>query len=124
MTRVTVGPNYVSAMGHAGDTIVCAMITCQIVGLVKNLTERIGDDPEFQLYDGVFWMKTDKLSRKGQEVLDAFIYCMRGLSGSYPCNIQFLTEYVPKDELDERKNKQWWSTDEASKKLNFRQQIQ
>lgn len=80
MTHVTVGPNYMTIEGHAGDTIVCAMITSQIVGLVKNLAERLNEDFDFVLIPGFFDIRTDTLSDEGKSLANvrlAFFLCQQ-----------------------------------------------
>lgn len=92
MTRVTKSDTTINVMGHAGNTIVCAMITSQIVGLVKNITERLHEDPEFVLVDGIFTIDTKHLSIEASNLIDAFLYSMKGIAGSYPKNVMYLVQ--------------------------------
>lgn len=90
MTRVTRNDTTINVMGHAGDKIVCAMITSQTVGLIKNITERLHEDPDFVLKPGIFTIDTKDLTTDAMALVDAFLYCMQGLAGSYPHNIMYL----------------------------------
>ena len=124
MTHVTVGPNYMTIEGHAGDTIVCAMITSQIVGLIKNLDERLKEEFDFVLIPGFFDIRTDTLSDEGKSLVNACAYCMSGIAGSYPHNVQYLHSIYPKEKAVSQNphtmEDNWWKSDPNSKKLYFR----
>lgn len=123
MTHVTVGPNYVTINGHAEDKVVCAMITSQIVGLIKNLEERLKEDFDFVLIPGFFDIRTDTLSDEGLHLVEACAYCLCGIAGSYPHNVQYLHSMKPKEKAVSQNlhttEDNWWKADPSSKKLYF-----
>lgn len=69
--------------GHAGNKIVCAMVTALTVSLINNL-QRIGDTPAYELREGYFRLIRRGLSIEGDILTDAFLYSIRGLMESYP----------------------------------------
>lgn len=90
MTKVMRNNSTINVVGHAGDKIVCAMITSQTVGLIKNITERLGEFPEFIIKPGIFSIDTKDLSEEALHLVDAFLYSMAGIAGSYPQYVMYL----------------------------------
>lgn len=89
MTTIFRSNGIISCNGHAGDKVPCAMLTALTVALVTNITERLGEKPGFVLDEGVFSLDTHKLSPKAMELVDAYVYALKGLAESYPNNFEY-----------------------------------
>lgn len=79
----------IECIGHAGDKICCAMLTALTVSLVKNLTERLNDNPDYVLESGYFRIDTRTVGVEGSILVDAYLYALKGLAESYPDNFVF-----------------------------------
>ena len=91
MTRITISPLMIECSGHAGDKVACAMLTALIIGLMKNLTERLGFNPSYTLQDGYFRILTGDIYGDGKVLVDSFAYALRGLAESRPGNFYIET---------------------------------
>lgn len=92
MTTILRSNGIISCNGHAGDRVPCAMLTALTVALVTNITERLGETPGFVLKEGVFTFDTKRLSPQAMELVDAYVYALKGLSASYPENFEYLID--------------------------------
>lgn len=90
MTTVKISDKYIEVDGHAGDKIVCAMLTALTVSLVNNLTDRLNFTVDYTIRGGHFVMCTDDLDTASQNLVDAYVYSLRDLSRSYPDNIRMI----------------------------------
>lgn len=90
MTTVKINDEYIEVDGHAGDKIVCAMLTALTVSLVNNLTERLNLTVDYAIGSGHFVMRTDGLDSEAKPLIDAYVYSLRDLSRSYPDNIRII----------------------------------
>ena len=90
MTMVLIDKEKIVVEDHAGDKIVCAMLTSLTVSLISNITQRLSLDAKYELSDGHFVLYFKNLTQKATDLVDAYIYSLRGLSESYPENIRFI----------------------------------
>ena len=90
MTMVLIDKEKIVVEDHAGDKIVCAMLTSLTVSLISNITQRLNIDAKYELSDGHFVLYFKNLTQKATDLVDAYIYSLRGLSESYPENIRFI----------------------------------
>lgn len=96
MTTVTIEPNRLSVVGHAGYgkvgyDIVCAGISTLVFTLKESLELYTSDCVEFFIADGKVTASWSKLSEKGALLLNSFIVGALLLANDYPDNIQVQT---------------------------------
>ena len=96
MTTVTLEPNRLSVVGHAGYgkvgyDIVCAGISTLVFTLKESLELYTSDCVEFFIADGKVIASWTKLSEKGALLLNSFIAGALMLANDYPDNIQVQT---------------------------------
>ena len=96
MTRIELLPYCIRINGHAGDKVVCAMLTSQTVGIIKNLTENyFVEGLDFKLEPGFFYLNIRNLPIEAAILVNGFGYCLAGLASSYPNNIQLIQNALP-----------------------------
>lgn len=96
MTTVTLEPNRLSVVGHAGYgkvgyDIVCAGISTLVFTLKESLELYTSDCVEFFIADGKVIASWSELSEKGALLLNSFITGALLLANDYPDNIQVQT---------------------------------
>lgn len=96
MTTVTLEPNRLSVVGHAGYgkvgyDIVCAGISTLTFTLKESLELYTSDCVEFLIADGKVIASWTKLSEKGALLLNSFIVGALLLANDYPDNINVQT---------------------------------
>lgn len=96
MTTVTLEPNRLSVVGHAGYgkvgyDIVCAGISTLIFTLKESLELYTSDCVEFFIADGKVIASWSELSEKGALLLNSFITGALLLANDYPDNIKVQT---------------------------------
>lgn len=96
MTTVTLEPNRLSVVGHAGYgkvgyDIVCAGISTLVFTLKESLELYTIDCVEFFIADGKVTASWTKLSEKGALLLNSFIVGALMLANDYPDNIKVQT---------------------------------
>ena len=96
MTTVTLEPNRLSVVGHAGYgkvgyDIVCAGISTLVFTLKESLELYTSDCVEFFVADGKVTASWAKLSEKGALLLNSFITGALLLANDYPDNINVQT---------------------------------
>ena len=96
MTTVTLEPNRLSVVGHAGYgnvgyDIVCAGISTLVFTLKESLELYTSDCVEFFIADGKVIASWSELSEKGALLLNSFITGALLLANDYPDNIKVQT---------------------------------
>ena len=96
MTTVTLEPNRLSVVGHAGYgkvgyDIVCAGISTLTFTLKESLELYTSDCVEFFIADGKVTASWSELSEKGALLLNSFITGALLLANDYPDNIKVQT---------------------------------
>lgn len=96
MTTVTLEPNRLSVVGHAGYgkvgyDIVCAGISTLTFTLKESLELYTSDCVEFFITDGKVIASWSELSEKGALLLNSFITGALLLANDYPDNIKVQT---------------------------------
>lgn len=96
MTTVTIEPNRLSVVGHAGYgnvgyDIVCAGISTLTFTLKESLELYTSDCVEFFIADGKVIASWSELSEKGAILLNSYITGALMLANDYPDNIKVQT---------------------------------
>lgn len=96
MTTVTLEPNRLSVVGHAGYgkvgyDIVCAGISTLTFTLKESLELYTSDCVDFSITDGKVTASWNKISKKGALLINSFITGALMLANDYPDNIKVQT---------------------------------
>lgn len=96
MTTITIEPNRLSVVGHAGYgkvgyDIVCAGISTLVFTLKESLELYTNNCVEFFIADGKVIASWSELSEKGALLLNSFITGALMLANDYPDNIKVQT---------------------------------
>lgn len=96
MTTVTLEPNRLSVVGHAGYgkvgyDIVCAGISTLVFTLKESIELYTNDCVDFSITDGQVTASWLKISEKGALLLNSFITGALMLANDYPDNIKVQT---------------------------------
>lgn len=96
MTTVTIEPNRLSVVGHAGYgkvgyDIVCAGISTLIFTLKESIELYTNDCVDFSITDGQVTASWLKISKKGTLLINSFIAGALMLANDYPDNIKVQT---------------------------------
>lgn len=92
MTKIYIGNNSISCVGHAGNKIACAMLTALTYSLVDNVVNRLDyHGLSYDLEPGLFIVDYENASGAVLNLIDAFVYSVRRLSEDYPENFKIET---------------------------------
>lgn len=89
MIVVTVRPDKITVLGHAGyaeqgKDIVCAGVTALSQALLRSMEALTGDLPEYQVSPGAFELNIENLSEKSRILVDSFFIGICEIANDFP----------------------------------------
>ena len=89
MTNITHYNNCIEVNGHAGNQVICGMVSVICSGMLHNLIDIYDLDIRYIRGEGIFTMSFDDIPDDKMEVVNAFISVLKQIAHEQPENVTY-----------------------------------